>query len=429
MDKIELINKLIEANPEDSNAWYLLGLEYAQNNNIIKAVDAFLEALKYCDDSIKNEIVTTLSNLSKSLYSNNKESVSNDNSQDPLNLQKYNDVEDNENCQNREKLSEDLELNKKEVSDKPVSFKVIEGKRKEYVPLDEAKDKSITFSDVGGLDDLKDILKMQVIKPFTSQKLYEKFKKKLGRATLLYGPPGCGKSLIAKAIAGECKANFIPVRITDVLEPYFGVRPEKIKERFSKAREKSPCVLFFDDMDMIGFNRAKVSSENTRHVINQFLVELEGIQSKNEKILVIGATSMPWDVDPALIRPGRFDRLIFVMPPDLDSRKEIFALKLKGRPIENIDYRLLAGRTQLYSGADIENVVEIAAENAINSIMKTGTERKIGMRDLLLAIDKTNPSTLDWFGIMETYLKYGSRSGMFKEVEVFLKKYKRYLGG
>jgi SpoVK/Ycf46/Vps4 family AAA+-type ATPase len=166
-----------------------------------------------------------------------------------------------------------------------------------------------------------------------------------------------------------------------------------------------------------------------RPIIDQLLVEIEGIESSTDKMLIIGATNMPWDVDPALRRPGRFDRLIFVMPPDVNARKEIFALKLRGRPIEDIDYMELARRTELYSGADIENVVELAAENVIDSIMKTGVERKISMKDLILAIDKTKPSTLDWLKTMETYIKYGNSSSMFSDVDMFLKKYKRYLGG
>ena len=177
----------------------------------------------------------------------------------------------------------------------------------------------------------------------------------------------------------------------------------------------------FDEIDTIGYSRAKLTGEHMRPIIDQLLVEIEGIESSTDKMLIIGATNMPWDVDPALRRPGRFDRLIFVMPPDVNARKEIFALKLRGRPIEDIDYMELARRTELYSGADIENVVELAAENVIDSIMKTGVERKISMKDLILAIDKTKPSTLDWLKTMETYIKYGNSSSMFSDVDMFLK--------
>lgn len=422
MDKIELINKLIQANPKDSNAWYLLGLEHSQNNNISGALKAFSEALKYCDDSVKSEIITALSSLSEA-SDLSKYTTYTDKSGDSINFNKDSNIEKEED----EQISEELEEN--EDSNTVIPLRVIEGKRRGHISLDEDKETNITFSDVGGLDELKETIRMKIIKPFSTPGLFEKFKKKSGGGILLFGPPGCGKTFIAKATAGECRASFIPVHITDILDPYLGVSSRNIKDIFTNARTKKPCILFFDEIDTIGYSRAKLTGEHMRPIIDQLLVEIEGIESSTDKMLIIGATNMPWDVDPALRRPGRFDRLIFVMPPDVNARKEIFALKLRGRPIEDIDYMELARRTELYSGADIENVVELAAENVIDSIMKTGVERKISMKDLILAIDKTKPSTLDWLKTMETYIKYGNSSSMFSDVDMFLKKYKRYLGG
>jgi SpoVK/Ycf46/Vps4 family AAA+-type ATPase len=422
MDKIELINKLIQANPKDSNAWYLLGLEHSQNNNISEALKAFSEALKYCDDSVKSEIITALSSLSEA-SDLSKYTTYTDKSGDSINFNKDSNIEKEED----EQISEELEEN--EDSNTVIPLRVIEGKRRGHISLDEDKETNITFSDVGGLDELKETIRMKIIKPFSTPGLFEKFKKKSGGGILLFGPPGCGKTFIAKATAGECRASFIPVHITDILDPYLGVSSRNIKDIFTNARTKKPCILFFDEIDTIGYSRAKLTGEHMRPIIDQLLVEIEGIESSTDKMLIIGATNMPWDVDPALRRPGRFDRLIFVMPPDVNARKEIFALKLRGRPIEDIDYMELARRTELYSGADIENVVELAAENVIDSIMKTGVERKISMKDLILAIDKTKPSTLDWLKTMETYIKYGNSSSMFSDVDMFLKKYKRYLGG
>lgn len=166
-----------------------------------------------------------------------------------------------------------------------------------------------------------------------------------------------------------------------------------------------------------------------RPIIDQLLVEIEGVESDTEKMLIVGATNMPWDVDPALRRPGRFDKLIFVSPPDATARKEIFMLKMKGRPAENIDYSELAKKSELYSGADIENVVELAAENVIESIIRTGIDRKVTTKDLLAAIDKTTPSTIDWLKTIQTFIKYGSNSAMFSDVAVYLKKYRDYIGG
>ena len=375
MDKFELINKLIQANPKDSNAWYLLGLEHSQNNNISEALKAFSEALKYCDDSVKSEIIAALSSLSEA-SDLSKYKTSTNTSEDSIHCDKNNNIEKEED----EQISEELEEN--EDSNTVIPLRVIERKRRGHISLDEDKETNITFSDVGGLDELKETIRMKIIKPFSTPGLFEKFKKKSGGGILLFGPPGCGKTFIAKATAGECRASFIPVHITDILDPYLGVSSKNIKDIFTNARTRRPCILFFDEIDTIGYNRAKLTGEHMRPIIDQLLVELEGIESSTEKMLIIGATNMPWDVDPALRRPGRFDRLIFVMPPDVHARKEIFVLKLQGRPIEDIDYMELPKRTELYSGADIENVVELAAEDVIDSIMKTGVEKKINMKDL-----------------------------------------------
>jgi len=416
MEKIDLLKKMALSNPNDSNAWYLLGMEYAENKNIGKAIKAYTEALKYCDDNMKKEIINSLTSLSVM--------------SDVIEIETIIDEDNLVDNKNEEEYEASKESEVESFKDsKVISLNVIEGKRGSRTILDEEKNATVTFADVGGLDDLKEIIRMKIIKPFSTPGLFEKFKKKSGGGILLYGPPGCGKTFIAKATAGECKTKFIPVHITDILDPYLGVSSQKIKEVFIKAREQKPCILFFDEIDTLGFNRAKLSGEYMRPIIDQLLVEIEGIESNTDKMLIMGATNMPWDVDPALRRPGRFDKLIFVTPPDIAARKEIFKLKIKGRPVENIDYMELAKRTELYSGADIENVVEVAVENVINSIIKTGIERKIKMKDLLLAIDNTNPSTIEWLKNMDIFIKYGSNSKVFSDVSLYIKKYRNYIGG
>jgi SpoVK/Ycf46/Vps4 family AAA+-type ATPase len=402
MEKIELINRMIGSNPKDSNAWYLLGIEHTQNNNFSEALQAYSEALKYCDESLKADIITALSSLSTIVQEKTK--------------------------YKEETEEEGTIINNVEAEDNLIPLRVVSGGRNNKVILEEEKNKSITFKDVGGLEELKDTIRMKIIRPFSTPRLFEKFRKKSGGGILLFGPPGCGKTFIAKATAGECRAEFIPVRITDILDPYLGVSSQNIKNVFTQARAKRPCILFIDEIDTIGFNRSRHASEHMRPVVDQLLTEIEGIESNNERMLIMGATNTPWDVDPALKRPGRFDRLIFVMPPDAAARREIFMLKMKGRPSENIDYTELARRTELYSGADIENVVEIAIENVISSIMKTGIERKISMRDLLNAVETTKPSTVEWLKTIETYIKYSNNS-LFSDVEVYLKSVKRYLEG
>jgi SpoVK/Ycf46/Vps4 family AAA+-type ATPase len=164
-----------------------------------------------------------------------------------------------------------------------------------------------------------------------------------------------------------------------------------------------------------------------RPVIDQLLTEIEGIDSSTQKLLIIGATNMPWDVDSAFKRPGRFDKTVFVPPPDQKAREVIFKLKLKDRPMEVIDYSILAKLTPLYSGADIENVVEVATENVIEEIMRTGTERPIGMNDLNTAIQMTKPSTLEWLRTIKNYIKYSNQSGLYDEVDKFINANKKLL--
>ena len=394
MDRISLLRKMISENPSDSSVWCLLGQEYEGQNNIDDARKAYSEALKYCNDTMRSDIINALSQLSI-MAEKDKTSAQ----------------------------TEDTE------SKKRPPLKVVYSNAMGRIPLDDDRKPEVTFAEVGGLDELKDTIRMKIIKPFSSPELFKRFKKKTGGGILLYGPPGCGKTFIAKATAGECQAKFIPVSITDILDPYLGVSSQNIRDVFAKARMEKPCILFFDEIDTLGYSRSKLSSEHMRPVIDQLLVEIEGVESDNEKMLIIGATNMPWDVDTALRRPGRFDKLIFVSPPDAAARKEIFMLKMKGRPAENIDWAKLAKETELYSGADIENVVEMAAENVIESIMLSGIEQKITTKALLLAIHETTPSTIEWLKTIQTFIKYGSNSAMFSDVAEYLKKHKNLIGG
>lgn len=423
MDKIGLLHKMVSGNPTDSNAWYLLGLEYAQQKNIGEAIRAYSEALKYCDGTMKNDIINALSSLSTISGVDKVTEQQDDPAFQDYFEEKY-ATEENEGAGEIED-AEEIEAE----TGKLIPLRVVGGKNSGRIPLDEDRKSTVTFADVGGLHELKDTIRMKIIKPFSTPGLFKRFKKKTGGGILLYGPPGCGKTFIAKATAGECQAKFIPVHITDILDPYLGVSSQNIKDVFAKARTEKPCILFFDEIDTLGFNRAKLTGEHMRPIIDQLLVEIEGVESDNEKMLIVGATNMPWDVDPALRRPGRFDKLIFVSPPDAAARKEIFMLKMKDRPAENIDYSVLAKKSELYSGADIENVVELAAENVIESIIRTGTERKITTKDLLAAIDKTTPSTIDWLKTIQIFIKYGSNSAMFSDVAAYLKKYRDYIGG
>lgn len=418
MDKIELIQKMIEQDGNNASAWYLLGMEYFEQGIHSQALQAFSEALKHGDEQLKNKIFIELGKISDQRQPEFHQSGNEEGNQ-------YFEETGSE------PTKEDGDYQSGTASDNLISLRVIEGGKGTKNKLHNQENEelsSINFDDVGGLDDLKDVIKMKIVKPFINPGLFNKFKKKAGGGILLFGPPGCGKTYIARATAGECNARFIPVHITDILDPFLGMSSQNIKEIFASARAKKPCILFFDELDTIGYNRSKLSSEHMRPIVDQLLSEIEGIDSGTDKLLIIGATNMPWDVDSAFKRPGRFDKTIFVAPPDEAARISIFKLKLEGRPTETINYELLAKATQLYSGADIENVVEVATENVINEILSSGRERPVLMKDLTDAVAVTRPSTLDWLRTIKNYVKYANQTGLYDDVESFLSRHKKTLG-
>jgi len=288
-----------------------------------------------------------------------------------------------------------------------------------------SESQTIDFSQVGGLDELKHIISMKIIKPFQAPELFSKFMKKTGGGLLLYGPPGCGKTFIAKATAGQCDAHFRSVKISDIIDPYYGVAERNVADVFSTARAKKPCILFFDEIDALGYNRSKISANNVRNIVDSLLLEIEGVDTNTDKLLIIGATNMPWDVDPAFRRPGRFDKSIFVQPPDQEARKVIFKLKIQDRPVGILDYDQLVRETNFFSGADIEYVVEQASETVLNLIFETGNENLVITQDVLMdTIKNTKPSTIEWLRTISTYLRYANQTGFYDDVDKYLSRHK-----
>lgn len=282
----------------------------------------------------------------------------------------------------------------------------------------------IDFSDVGGLDAVKQQIRRRIITPFVKPSLFDRFKRRAGGGILMYGPPGCGKTLLARATAGECGARFINVAITDVLDMYIGESERKLHEIFELARDSSPAVVFFDEIEALGGKRQHAREATSAKLVSQFLTELDGFAQNNGGVLILGATNVPWSVDPAFRRPGRFDRVLFVPPPDQPARREILALELSGRPVEgSLDLEELAQRTPGFSGADLRNLVETAVDEAIEASLQDGRERPLTAAHLRAALAQTKPTTLEWLTSARNHARYANQGGQYDEVLDFLRKH------
>ena len=452
MDKVKWLQKIAEQHPDDPEARYWLGKELAENCQYIEAIQSLSSAISHCrNEELKLEIIHELTRVSVHMQQGKStvesESIevhptiafsaeSNENQ-----LEEAVSSKSIENHPVESASSKNIEVHPTEAvpTDRPANpktepqtkmkkiqshLKVIDGHQTKHSMGQ--KQNAVTFADVAGLEELKKTIHLRIISPFFNKGLFAKFRKKVGGGVLLYGPPGCGKTFIARATAGECHAQFYPVRITDILDPYIGVSERNLKEMFDKARLQKPSILFFDEVDTIGFSRSK-SHSAARGVIDTFLSEMEGIDTSTDEVLVMAATNTPWDVDQALKRPGRFDRLIFVAPPDQQAREQIFKLKLQGRLAEEIDTAKLAALTEFFSGADIENIVELASEHLIEEILATGVERPLNTDDLLQALEDQQPSTLEWLRTAKNYVKYANQTGLYNDVEKYLRKHSRKL--
>lgn len=282
---------------------------------------------------------------------------------------------------------------------------------------------TVRLADVGGMQDVKERLEAAFLAPLRNPELRKLYGKSLRGGLLLYGPPGCGKTFVARAVAGELGAAFLSVSINDVLDMWIGNSERNMHEIFETARRQAPCVVFLDELDALGAKRSRTAHSGMRNTVNQLLSELDGIDSAaNEGVFVLAATNVPWDVDNALRRPGRLDRTILVLPPDRPAREAILRHHLRDRPIESIDLGKLAKVTDGLSGADLAHVCEAAAERALLDSARTGTVRMIGMKDLLAAANDVVPSAEPWFASARNVAMFANEGGMYDDLVAYLKK-------
>ena len=248
---------------------------------------------------------------------------------------------------------------------------------------------NVHWSDIGGLEEVKQHLKEAVEWPINSPELFTRLGIKPPKGILLYGPPGCGKTLLARAVAKESEANFISIKGPEVFSKWVGESEKAIREVFRKARMASPTVIFLDELDSLAPRRGLSDSGVSQRVISQLLTEMDGLVTLSD-IVVIAATNRPDMVDTAVLRPGRFDRIIYVPEPDEKSRLLIFSIYTKGMPLENdVDLNLLANQTKYYSGADIESLCREAAMHTLRRDLSAG---KVTMKDFKDALSEVGPS-------------------------------------
>ncbi|MFF3750310.1 ATP-binding protein [Streptomyces sp. NPDC002018] len=281
---------------------------------------------------------------------------------------------------------------------------------------------SVSLADVGGMGEVKDRLEAAFLAPLRNPELRRLFGKSLRGGLLLYGPPGCGKTFIARAVAGELGAAFLSVSVNDVLDMWIGNSERNMHEVFETARRQAPCVVFLDELDALGAKRSRTHHSGMRNTVNQLLTELDGVDAANEGVFVLAATNVPWDVDIALRRPGRLDRTLLVLPPDAPAREAILRYHLRDRPIESVDLGRLVKVTEDFSGADLAHVCESAAERALLDSARSGTVRMINMKDLLAAAKEVRPSTEPWFAAARNVAMFANDGGTYDDLLAHLKK-------
>ncbi len=285
----------------------------------------------------------------------------------------------------------------------------------------EVENSDLRLEDVAGMEKVKRRLNLAFLSPLKNPEMMKLYGKSLRGGLLLYGAPGCGKTFIARAVAGELGAKFISVGLSDVLDMWIGSSEKNIHSIFERARRNAPCVLFFDELDALGRKRS-LTRNSSHSAINQLLSELDGMSQSNDGVFVLAATNHPWDVDTALRRPGRLDRTVLVLPPDLPARESVLNFHLRGRPIDaTVDVSAIAKQTNEYSGADLAHLIESAVELAMEESLDTGNVRSISQNDFKRALREVKSSTRPWFEIAKNYALFANDGGIYDDLLEYLK--------
>jgi AAA+ superfamily predicted ATPase len=269
---------------------------------------------------------------------------------------------------------------------------------------DSTDPRRVTLADVAGLEDVKARLHRSLLAPMANLGLREAFRKQLRGGLLLWGPPGTGKTFVARALSGEMGAGFLTATPADIYGTYFSDGERNIARLFRTARQRGPIVVFLDELDALGGRRSARTTDQARGVVNQLLSELDGTES-NADVFILGATNAPWDVDDALRRPGRFDRTVLVLPPDEAARRTLLSAELADLPTgDGLDLTRVVKSTETYSGADLGGIVTKASERALARSVNLGSVSPITNEDLIAALADTPASTHTWLNTAATYV-------------------------
>ena len=289
----------------------------------------------------------------------------------------------------------------------------------------ETEEPAVKFADVAGLAEVKEQIELRIVAPYKTPEIFAAFGRKAGGGVLLYGPPGTGKTFIARATAGEVGARFVAMGVADLVDAFWGESEKAIRELFAQARRNAPTVLFFDEFDALGASRGGTESQFWRALVTQLLQEMDGISGPNEGVLVMAATNLPWSVDPAFRRPGRFDRVVFVPPPDEAARRAILTTHAASLPGgESVDVAKLAAKTANWSGADLKALCERACEGALARSLKTGKVQPVAMDDFTRALGESRASAGEWFATARNHVRYANEGGRYDDLEAYMKQNK-----